>query len=65
MESTGVQLDSVGEGKGLHAMAIGEDEIEAACEELRQYAKPLCKDENETPLPPFRDINHTIPLMSH
>jgi len=45
------------------AISVGADEIEAAREELRQYAKPLCKDENETPLPPLRDINHTIPLI--
>ncbi|KIM36975.1 hypothetical protein M413DRAFT_77523, partial [Hebeloma cylindrosporum] len=46
-----------------HAIAVGEGTLESAREELRQYAKPLCKDENETPLPPFRDINHTIPLI--
>ena len=45
------------------AISVGADEIEAAHEELRQYAKPLCKDENETPLPPLHDINHTIPLI--
>ena len=45
------------------AISVGEDEIKAAHEELRQYAKPLCKDEMETPLPPFRAINHTIPLI--
>ena len=38
-------------------------DIEAAREELKQYAEPLCKDEKETGLPPLRAINHTIPLI--
>jgi hypothetical protein len=61
-ESVPIKL---GSGTKLMAQAIlvGAGEIEAAREELHQYAKPLCKDENETPLPPFRDINHTIPLI--
>lgn len=45
------------------AISMGGSEIEAAREELRQYALPLCKDVSETDLPPFRDINHTIPLI--
>lgn len=44
-------------------ISIDSDEIEAAREELRQYALPLCKDVSKTDLPPFRDINHTIPLI--
>ena len=38
-------------------------QIEAAREELRQYADPLCKEVNKTDLPPFRAINHYIPLI--
>jgi hypothetical protein len=55
----------LGAGTKLMAQAIsvGVEEIETARRELRQYATPLCKDENKTPLPPFRDINHTIPLI--
>ena len=61
-ESVPIKL---GAGTKLMAQAIsvGAEEIETAREELRQYAKPLCKDENETPLPPLRAINHTIPLI--
>ena len=40
-----------------------EREIEAAREELRQYADPICREVWETDLPPFRAINHTIPLI--
>ena len=42
---------------------LEEKEIEAAREKLRQYADPICKEVNETDLPPFRAINHTIPLI--
>lgn len=37
--------------------------LEAYREELRQYAKDICKEAIETPLPPLRDINHVIPLV--
>ena len=40
-----------------------EREIEKVREELRNYAEPLCKEVYETDLPPFRAINHTIPLI--
>jgi hypothetical protein len=40
-----------------------EERIESVREQLRQYAAPLCKDVHETDLPPFRAINHTIPLI--
>src|ERR1700710_1501827 len=39
------------------------DVIEAYREELRLYAKSICKEASETPLPPLREINHTIPLI--
>ncbi|KAJ8582179.1 hypothetical protein M405DRAFT_694471, partial [Rhizopogon salebrosus TDB-379] len=38
------------------------DKIAAYCEELSQYAKDICKEAVETPLPP-REINHVIPLI--
>jgi hypothetical protein len=41
----------------------GDRLVEAAREELRRYAAPLCKEVSETDLPPFRAINHTIPLI--
>ena len=50
--------------KLMVSMLSPEDkQIENAREELRQYAEPLCKEVNETGLPPFRAINHTIPLI--
>ena len=38
-------------------------QIESVREELRQYADPLCREMEETDLPPLRAINHTIPLV--
>jgi len=35
----------------------------AAREELLAYAEPLCRKVDETELPPFRAINHSIPLI--
>ena len=32
-------------------------------EELREYAKPISTSAMNSPLPPLREINHTIPLM--
>ena len=32
-------------------------------QELQQYAEPLCKKMEETDVPPFWAINHTIPLI--
>ena len=40
-----------------------EKQVESVREELRQYAEPLCKEMDETDLPPLRVINHTIPLI--
>lgn len=48
----------------VKAIDIGIDELEQACEELWQYAKPLCKEIDETDLPPLRAIDHTIPLIN-
>ncbi|KAJ8579502.1 hypothetical protein M405DRAFT_754427, partial [Rhizopogon salebrosus TDB-379] len=39
------------------------DVIAAYHEELHQYAKSICKEASETPLPPLREINHTILLI--
>jgi hypothetical protein len=40
-----------------------EDEMVKYRSELMEYAEPLFKKASETPLPPFRAINHTIPLI--
>lgn len=45
------------------AMDLTNDAINAAREELRRYALPICKVAMHTPLPPLRAINHTIPLI--
>lgn len=56
------------EGKNMrilqsHAADVLEDQLEAAREELRQYAAPICKEASDSPLPPLRAINHRIPLV--
>jgi hypothetical protein len=38
-------------------------ETEHARKELIEYACPLCKEMEETDLPPFQAINHEIPLI--
>ncbi|KAJ3876670.1 hypothetical protein F5051DRAFT_355039, partial [Lentinula edodes] len=45
------------------AMSIAEETLETIREQLREYARPICKTAAETPLPPLRRINHTIPLI--
>jgi hypothetical protein len=47
----------------VHALSPEERDIETARLELQRLAEPLCRDVDETDLPPFRDINHTIPLI--
>ena len=42
---------------------LEEKEIETVREKLHQYADPICKEVNETDLPPFHAINHSIPLI--
>jgi hypothetical protein len=42
---------------------LKEDVLQAAREEILEYAKPICKTAEETGLPPLRAINHTIPLI--
>ncbi|KAF7348752.1 Retrovirus-related Pol polyprotein from transposon 17.6 [Mycena venus] len=46
------------------AVGLGDhDAIQAARDELLEYAKPICKTADEMGLPPLRAINHTIPLI--
>ncbi|KAF8172626.1 hypothetical protein K438DRAFT_1611694, partial [Mycena galopus ATCC 62051] len=46
------------------AVGLGEhDALQAARDELLEYAKPICKTADERGLPPLRAINHTIPLI--
>lgn len=47
----------------IHTLSPEDQRVEQACEELRRYAEPLCKEVSETELPPLRAINHTIPLI--
>ena len=44
-------------------ISLGDEEVNAVREELVQLAIPLCREVDETELPPLRDINHTIPLI--
>lgn len=39
------------------------DRIDDYRRELVNYATEICKEAKDTPLPPFRVINHTIPLI--
>ncbi|KAJ3997275.1 hypothetical protein F5050DRAFT_1807010 [Lentinula boryana] len=39
------------------------EDVEKIRNELREYAKPLCRMMAEPDLPPLRDINHRIPLI--
>jgi len=45
------------------AMDVLREEVLRAREELIEYARPLCKEMEETDLPPLRSINHEIPLI--
>ncbi|RPD82679.1 hypothetical protein L226DRAFT_541825 [Lentinus tigrinus ALCF2SS1-7] len=44
------------------AAELFEDHLEVARRELRQYAESICQEASDSPLPPLRAINHTIPL---
>ena len=47
----------------MHGLTPEDQNLESTREELRHFADPLCWEVLETDLPPFRDINHTIPLI--
>ena len=47
----------------VNALTPEDRNLKSTHEELRQYADPLCREVLETDLLPFRDINHTIPLI--
>ena len=47
----------------LSLVVLEDPVITSACNELLQHAELLCKKVEETELLPFRDINHTIPLI--
>ncbi|KAG8693823.1 hypothetical protein FRC09_010274 [Ceratobasidium sp. 395] len=48
---------------GTHSTELYEEAIKERREALRRYGADLCKSMAETPLPLFRAINHTIPLI--
>ncbi|PIL27303.1 transcription factor [Ganoderma sinense ZZ0214-1] len=55
------------EGKSVRALEsratdVLEEELEKARQHLREYAADICAEASNTPLPPLREINHTIPL---
>lgn len=45
------------------AAEILADERQRLREELKAYARDICKEAIKTPLPPLRDIDHIIPLI--
>ncbi|KIL59513.1 hypothetical protein M378DRAFT_1067799 [Amanita muscaria Koide BX008] len=45
------------------AADVFEDDLERICAMLKHEAKDLCPDTANTALPPFRAVNHTIPLI--
>ncbi|KAJ3500276.1 hypothetical protein NMY22_g19310 [Coprinellus aureogranulatus] len=45
------------------AMTAYQDNIAEVRQHLVEYARPLCKNASETPLPPLREMNHRIPLI--
>jgi hypothetical protein len=45
------------------AVEVLEESLNKARAELIEYARDLCKELDETDLPPFRSINHEIPLI--
>ena len=47
----------------VHSLTAESHEIEQAQSALWRYTDPLCKEVHKTDLPPFRVINHTIPLI--
>ena len=47
---------------GAAALTI-DDEVSSARKVLMEYADPICRNVEETELPPLRAINHSIPLI--
>ena len=47
----------------VHALGVSKLSVEVARARLQQLAEPLCLDVDETDLPLFWAINHTIPLI--
>jgi hypothetical protein len=45
------------------AADVLEEGLEGVREMLREEASDLCKAAEDTPLPPFRDVNHRIPII--
>ena len=55
------------EGKTIRVLEsraadVLEDELVRARQHLLEYAADICAEASNTPLPPLREINHTIPL---
>ncbi|KAJ3482856.1 hypothetical protein NLI96_g6704 [Meripilus lineatus] len=45
------------------AADVLDEKLDHARRELREYAEPICKEASDSPLPPLRAVNHTIPLI--
>ena len=48
---------------GIEGFTLGNEDLGSVREELLRYAQPLCREVEETNLPPLRVINHSIPLI--
>ncbi|ESK81295.1 hypothetical protein Moror_12141 [Moniliophthora roreri MCA 2997] len=57
-----IQEENVSEIRSQN-IVIEEEMLEATWQELKEYAKPICKTAADTLLPPLCVINHTIPLI--
>ena len=42
---------------------LTEVQLQEYWQQVKQYAADLCSEASKAPLPPLRDINHTIPLI--
>jgi hypothetical protein len=45
------------------AMSVVQENLQHVCDDLIEYARPLCIYETTTLLPPLRKINHRIPII--
>ena len=54
------------QGIRINSIAVDEQnlQIAKARKELEDYALAICKSVDDTPLPPLRRINHTIPIVN-
>jgi len=57
MKGTGITKLSSG------MMTIVQENLQCICEDLVEYARPLCIEKATAPLPPLQKISHHIPII--